>query len=118
MSKIELDKYYTPKELVEYCVNKTKEIIGEQNIVEYLEPSAGGGVFLDYLDKPYLAYDIEPEDDRIVKQDYLNLDLERIPQRISQYCLIIVATVYLLSYIHILLNKNANMILLYYLQFV
>lgn len=57
-------------------VEKTKEVIGEDNIVEYLEPSAGAGVFLDYLDKPYLAYDIEPEDERIVKHDYLKLDLE------------------------------------------
>lgn len=33
-------------------------------------------MFLDYLDKPYLAYDIEPEDNRIIKQDYLELNLE------------------------------------------
>ena len=33
-------------------------------------------MFLDYLDKLYLAYDIEPEDDRIIKQDYLGLDIE------------------------------------------
>lgn len=76
MAKIPLDKYYTPKELAEYCVNKTKEIIGDENIIEYLEPSAGCGVFLDYLDKPYLAYDIAPEDERIVQADYLTLDLE------------------------------------------
>ena len=77
IAKIHLDKYYTPKDLAEYVVNKTKEIIGEENITEYLEPSAGAGVFLDYLDKPYLAYDIEPEqDNRIIKQDYLELDLE------------------------------------------
>lgn len=78
MGKIELDKYYTNEKLAEYVVNKTKEIIGEQNITEYLEPSAGGGVFLDYLDKPYLAYDIEPEDklSRIIKQDYLILNLD------------------------------------------
>ena len=76
MAKIELDKYYTPPDLAEYIVNKTKEIIGEQNITEYLEPSAGAGVFLDYLDKPYLAYDIEPEDSRVMKQDYLELELE------------------------------------------
>jgi hypothetical protein len=74
-NKIPLDKYYTSPELAEYVVSKTKEIIGEENITEYLEPSAGGGVFLDYLDKPYLAYDIEPEDDRIIKQDYLKLEL-------------------------------------------
>lgn len=76
MAKIELDKYYTPKKLAEYCVNKTKEIIGEENITEWLEPSAGCGNFLDYLGDSYLAYDIAPEDDRIAKQDYLGLDLE------------------------------------------
>ena len=76
MSKIELDKYYTSPELAKYVVDKTKEIIGEDNITEYIEPSAGAGVFLDYLDKPYLAYDIEPEDDRIIKQDFLELDIE------------------------------------------
>ena len=76
IAKILNDKYYTPPDLAEYCVKKTKEIIGKENITEYLEPSAGAGVFLDFLDKPYLAYDIEPEDIRIQKQDYLTLDLE------------------------------------------
>ena len=46
MAKIPLDKYYTSDELAKYCVEKTKEIIGEDNITEYLEPSAGAGVFL------------------------------------------------------------------------
>jgi hypothetical protein len=76
MAKIQNDKYYTPSDLARYIVNKTNEIIGDENITEYLEPSAGAGVFLDYLDKHYLAYDIEPEDNRIIKQDYLILDLE------------------------------------------
>ena len=78
IAKILNDKYYTPPELAEYCVKKTEEIIGKENITEYLEPSAGNGVFLDYLDKPYFAYDIEPEDNknRIIQQDYLTLDLE------------------------------------------
>jgi hypothetical protein len=76
MAKIGLDKYYTPTNLAKYIVNKTKEIIGEQNITEYVEPSAGAGVFLDFLDKPYFAYDIEPEDSRVVEQDYLELELE------------------------------------------
>jgi hypothetical protein len=75
IAKINNDKYYTPPDLAKYIVTKTKEIIGEENITEYIEPSAGAGVFLNYLDKPYLAYDIEPEDDRIIKQDYLELDL-------------------------------------------
>ena len=71
-----MDKYYTSPELARYVVDKTKEVIGEENITEYIEPSAGAGVFLDYLDKPYIAYDIEPEDNRIVKQDWLTVDLE------------------------------------------
>ena len=33
-------------------------------------------MFLDYLDKPCLAYDIEPEDNRIIRQDYLELELD------------------------------------------
>ena len=73
--KINLDKYYTPTDLAEYCVNKTKEIIGVKNITEWLEPSAGTGVFLPYLDNNYLAFDIEPEGENIEQKDYLELDL-------------------------------------------
>lgn len=76
MAKIENDKYYTPQDLAKYCVEKTKEVIGEDNITEYIEPSAGLGVFLDYLDKPYTAYDIEPESNKVTKQDWLSLDLD------------------------------------------
>lgn len=76
MAKIENDKYYTLPELAEYCVKKTKEVIGEDNITEFVEPSAGSGVFLNYLGKPYLAYDIEPEDSRVQKADWLKVDLD------------------------------------------
>ena len=76
MTKIQDDKYYTSPDLAEYCVKKTKEVIGEDNITEYVEPSAGSGVFLNYLDKPYIAYDIEPEDDRVVKADWLEVNLD------------------------------------------
>jgi predicted RNA methylase len=75
-NKLHMDKYYTPPYLAEYIVNKTKEIIGEENITEWLEPSAGAGVFLNCLPEGTLAYDIEPEDDRIVKQDFLELNLK------------------------------------------
>lgn len=73
---VNLDKYYTPKDLAEYVVKKTREIVGEDNIIEFVEPSAGGGVFLEYLNKPYLAYDIEPDNESIMKQDFLELNLE------------------------------------------
>jgi len=73
--KINLDKYYTPADLAEYCVKKTKEIIGVKNITEWLEPSAGAGAFLPYLDNNYLAFDIEPEVDNIEQANYLELEL-------------------------------------------
>lgn len=73
--KIELDKYYTPQGVAEYCYNKTIEILGKENISDIVEPSAGNGVFLN-IDNTIIGYDIEPEDKRIVKQDYLELDLE------------------------------------------
>jgi len=75
--KILNDKYYTSKELAKYVVNKTKQF----NISEYLEPSAGAGVFLDYLPKGTPAYDIEPEDERIIKADYLTLDIPYLKGR-------------------------------------
>ena len=75
MAKIELDKYYTSKETALYCINKTKEIIGIENITEWLEPSAGDGSFSLQLDN-CLAYDIKPEHYSIIQQDFLELNLD------------------------------------------
>ena len=74
--KITNDKYYTPNTLAEYVVAKTKEIIGDNNISEWLEPSGGSGVFLNYLPIGTYSCDIEPEDNRVVKQDYLTLNFK------------------------------------------
>lgn len=38
-------------------------------------------MFLDFFDKPYNAFDIEPEDERIIKQNYLDLNLDYIKGR-------------------------------------
>ena len=74
MAKIELDKYYTPVNLAKYCIDKTFEIIGKENITDIIEPSAGNGSFSNQL--KCVAYDIEPEHKSIIKQDYLKLELE------------------------------------------
>ena len=74
MAKIELDKYYTPVNLAKYCIDKTFEIIGKENITDIIEPSAGNGSFSIQLE--CVAYDIEPEHKSIIKQDYLKLELE------------------------------------------
>lgn len=74
MSKINLDKYYTPIEVAKHCIEKTFEIIGEDNITDIIEPSAGNGSFSNQLN--CVAYDIEPEHESIVKKDYLKLEIE------------------------------------------
>ena len=74
MAKIELDKYYTDTELAKYCINKTRDVIGEGNITEYLEPSAGNGSFSLQIPN-CLAYDIAPEHESILEQNYLKLNL-------------------------------------------
>lgn len=68
--KIELDKYYTPFETAKHCIEKTKEIIGVENITQWLECSAGSGSFFKQLDN-CIAYDIKPECDGVIEADYL-----------------------------------------------
>lgn len=72
-----LEKHYTPTELIdELFILKDK--FCDVEITEYLENSAGGGSICDRFDKPYIAYDIEPEPDRkdIIKANYLKEKIE------------------------------------------
>lgn len=43
--KIQNDKYYTPIELANKCIDTVLEIIGYDNISEVIEPSIGNGSF-------------------------------------------------------------------------
>ena len=73
-AKINKDKYYTPVDLAKYCIDKTFEIIGKENITEIIEPSAGNGSFSNQIEN-CIAYDIEPEHEGIIEQDFLKIDL-------------------------------------------
>ena len=73
MAKIENDKYYTPIKLSKYCIDKTFELIDNKNITDIIEPSAGNGSFSNQLN--CTSYDIEPEYENIIKQDYLQLNI-------------------------------------------
>ena len=80
-SKLDLDQYYTSYDDMEYCVNKAWDVIKElgYDVTEFLEPSAGEGVFSNYLASSGLdviAFDIEPKCENIIKQDYLTCDLQ------------------------------------------
>jgi len=73
MAKLILDKYYTDINIAKQCIEKTYQIIGKENITEIVEPSAGNGSFSLQLE--CLAYDIAPEGEDIIEQDYLELNL-------------------------------------------
>lgn len=75
MAKIQNDEYYTPLDVAKYCIYKTYETIGLLNIKDVIEPSAGTGSFSKQL-KNCVAYDINPKDDSILKQDFLQLNLD------------------------------------------
>lgn len=80
-----LEKFYTTKELVDELFI-LKEKYCDVEIVEYLENSAGGGIICDRFDKPYIAFDIEPEPDRpdIKRADYLK---EKIEYKKGRVCI-------------------------------
>jgi len=72
--KINNDKYYTDLNIAKFCIDKTIEIIGRDNISEIIEPSAGNGSFSLQIPN-CVAYDIIPEHESIITQDYLELNL-------------------------------------------
>ena len=71
--KIINDKYYTPVDVAEKCISTAYDIIGKENISDIIEPSAGCGNFSLQLNCK--AFDISPEHESIIKQDYLELDI-------------------------------------------
>jgi hypothetical protein len=73
MSKnIELDKFYTPKQVAKDCIDTFWGTCFD--ITEIIEPSAGNGSFSLQIPN-CIAYDLEPEHESIIKQDFLKLDL-------------------------------------------
>lgn len=80
-NKLNLDQYYTSEEDMNYCVNKTLDVLQEKgySVSEFLEPSAGQGVFSNYLTTSGLnviAIDIDPKQEDIIKADFLTYDIE------------------------------------------
>ena len=81
MSKnIELDKFYTPIETSKFCVELMLKTF-KFEISEFIEPSAGSGNFSKLVPN-CIAYDIQPEDDSIIKADFLSLKIPYIKGRV------------------------------------
>jgi len=80
-----IDKYYTKDIVVDLCINlvKTNIIINKEDLI--IEPSAGNGSFISSLKKineNVQFYDISPEHNEIIKQDYLTLKVEATKNKI------------------------------------
>jgi hypothetical protein len=68
-----LDQFYTDPRLAQLLVTRLRAYLGDrQEGVRWLEPSAGGGAFLDALPAEALALDLEPADPRVEQGDFLN----------------------------------------------
>jgi len=73
-----IDKYYTNPETVKLCIEYIDKYVVMDDLDLIIEPSAGNGAFIEgikSLTYNHLFYDIEPENDEIIKQDFLKLDI-------------------------------------------
>ena len=68
-----VDEFYTHPDIAGQCVRMLEEM--NYPIDLYVEPSAGNGSFLSHLDRPYLAFDIQPGSDEIYQADYLEMPI-------------------------------------------
>jgi predicted RNA methylase len=81
LNRNSIDKYYTKDTVVELCLHyvKTNIQINEDDLI--IEPSAGNGSFITGIKKlssNFKFYDLEPEHDEIIRQDYLLYDYGNI----------------------------------------
>lgn len=68
-----LDKFYTQDAQAKKCYEFLHSVLAIEQDSLYLEPSAGNGSFLKYLNN-YIALDIKPEGENIIEQDYLKYE--------------------------------------------
>lgn len=71
-----LDKYYTKSKTAHYCLQQIKILLKAKgyifNEMMFIEPSAGSGVFLDYIESNRaVGFDIEPTRSDVIRGDFL-----------------------------------------------
>ena len=82
-----IDKYYTKDIVVTLCLNLVKKYIEINTDDLIIEPSAGNGSFIagiKLLTSNYKFYDLEPDNDEIIKQDYLIYDYGSIKETFNK----------------------------------
>ena len=65
------DKFYTNPEISKMCI----ELVNVSGFDVVVEPSAGNGSFSKQIDR-CVAYDLVPESNEIIMQDFLELDVD------------------------------------------
>jgi len=81
-----VDKYYTKDSVVDLCLNFVKKYIEINTDDLIIEPSAGNGSFIlgiKEITNNYKFYDLEPDNNEIIKQDYLLYDYNTIVKEVS-----------------------------------
>ena len=74
-----IDKFYTKKTIVNQCITILQNHINITDKTLIIEPSAGNGAFVDAIVKlgSYQIFiDKEPEDERIERMDYFEMDID------------------------------------------
>ena len=82
-----IDKYYTASNTVDICVKHFKSNVEFTNKDLFIEPSAGNGSFIPSIKSMtnnHLFYDLEPENDEIIKQDYMQFKSFPFKQRFNK----------------------------------
>ena len=80
-----IDKYYTKSEVVNKCIDIIKAKININKNDTIIEPSAGNGSFINKikeLSDNYYFYDINPEHNDVIKQDFLTLEIKKADNKI------------------------------------
>jgi predicted RNA methylase len=80
-----IDKFYTSPKIAAKCVEYIKRFLTIKKTDLIIEPSAGNGVFIPLIKKlsnNYLFYDIKPDYKKIIKQNYLRLNIKKTTQKI------------------------------------
>lgn len=74
------DKYYTNNNVVKLCYKLFNKFIKVSKNDLVIEPSAGNGAFIKYLNKynNKLYYDIKPEHKDIIKKNYLKINYKKL----------------------------------------
>ena len=68
--KINLEQFFTTDENAKFCLSK----LNLSQFDNIIEPSAGSGSFSNLINN-CIAFDIEPKNKNIIKQNYLELDI-------------------------------------------